>query len=123
MVIETILVVDDEEAISAYLQRKLAKQGYSVQVAEDGEMAWDLAVSTLPDIILMDVKLPKLTGAEVCKRLKADERTRRIPVLLLSAKAQPDEIQEGLDAGADDYLCKPMSFPDILERIKSYEGR
>lgn len=121
MAIGKILVVDDEEVISAYLQRKLANLGYSVNVAGDGEMALNMAIATMPDIILMDVKLPKLTGTEVCKRLKGDERAKKIHILLLSAKAQPDEIQEGFDAGADDYLCKPMSFPDILARIYSYE--
>jgi len=122
MGIETILVVDDEDAISSYLQRKLTKLGYRVSVADDGETALALAFSTLPDIILMDVKLPKLTGTEVCRQLKADERTRTIPVLLLSAKAQPAEIQEGIEAGADKYLCKPISFPDILAEIRSFEN-
>lgn len=119
MAIDKILVVDDEEVISAYLQRKLVKLGYSVDLAGDGEMALNLAIATMPDIILMDVKLPKLTGTEVCKRLKADEKAKGIRVILLSAKAQPEEIQEGFDAGADDYLCKPMSFPDILTRINN----
>jgi two-component system phosphate regulon response regulator PhoB len=122
MAMEKILVVDDEEAISSYLQRKLTKLGYSVCVAADGESAVALAFSTLPDIILMDVKLPKLTGTEACRKLKDDERTRAIPVLLLSAKAQPAEIQAGLDAGADKYLCKPMSFPDILAEIREFEN-
>jgi len=122
MAIETLLVVDDEEAISSYLQRKLTKLGYSVRVAEDGEKALELAFSMLPDLILMDVKLPKLTGTEVCRRLKADTRTGNIPVLLLSAKAQPAEIREGLEAGADRYLCKPISFPDLLAEIRAYES-
>lgn len=121
MGIGKILVVDDEEVISAYLQRKLVKLGYSVDLAGDGEMALNIAISTMPDIILMDVKLPKLTGTEVCKRLKSDERAKGIHILLLSAKTQPKEIQEGFDAGADDYLCKPIGFPDILARISNYK--
>lgn len=120
MAIAKILVVDDEETISSYLQRKLVKLGYEVRVAGDGEAARDLAFSTQPDLILMDVKLPKLTGTEVCRQLKADERTKDIPILLLSAKAQPAEIHEGLTAGADRYLCKPISFPDILSEIKAF---
>jgi len=122
MAIETILVVDDEDTISSYLQRKLTKIGYRVSVAEDGETALALAFSMQPDLILMDVKLPKLTGTEVCRQLKGDERTRTIPVLLLSAKAQPAEIQEGIEAGADKYLCKPISFPDILAEIREFEN-
>lgn len=122
MALETILVVDDETTISSYLQRKLTKLGYSVSVAEDGEKALELAFSVLPDIILMDVKLPKLTGTVVCRKLKEDQRTAAIPILLLSAKAQPAEIQEGLAAGADRYLCKPISFPDILSELRAFEN-
>ena len=123
MAIDKILVVDDEEAISSYLQRKFTKLGYSVCVADDGEKALTTAFSVLPDVVLLDMKLPRLNGAEVCRRLKADERTKNIRVLILSAKAQPAEIREGLDAGADEYLCKPLSFPDILSVIRSYENR
>jgi CheY-like chemotaxis protein len=116
----TILVVDDEATISTYLQKKLTKLGYEVSVAEDGEKALELAFSLRPDIILMDVKLPRMTGTEVCRRVKADQRTAAIPVLLLSAKAQPAEIREGLAAGADRYLCKPISFPDILVELRAF---
>jgi DNA-binding response OmpR family regulator len=118
---KTILIVDDEAPIHSYLQRKLTKLGYEVHVAEDGEQALEQAFAKLPGIILLDVKLPKLNGLEVCKRLKADERTGGIPVVMLSAKAQEEEIQEGLGAGADRYLCKPVGFPDILNEIRSFE--
>lgn len=121
MAIKSILVVDDEETISSYLQRKLTKLGYAVSVAEDGEKALELAFSQLPDLILMDVKMPKLAGTEVCRKLKSDQRTAAVPVLLLSAKAQPAEIQEGLEAGANRYLCKPISFPDILAELRAFE--
>ena len=87
------------------------------------EEALTHAFSQLPDIILLDVKLPKLNGIEVCKRLKSDDITKHIPILILSAKAQSDQIAEGLRAGADRYLCKPISFPDILKEIKIYEDR
>ena len=75
MEIKKILVVDDEESICSYLQRKLVKLGYTVYTAEDGEEAIEQAFSNLPDIILLDVKLPKLSGIEVCKKLKSDGRT------------------------------------------------
>ncbi|MCX5827242.1 MAG: response regulator [Deltaproteobacteria bacterium] len=123
MEIQKILVVDDDKPISSYLQRKFAKLGYTVYVAEDGEEAVKQAFSNRPDIILLDVKLPKMNGIEVCKQLKADETTKSIPVLMLSAKAQSFEINEGLEAGADKYLCKPMSFPDILGEIRAYERK
>jgi DNA-binding response OmpR family regulator len=121
MAVRSILIVDDERTIHSYLQRKLTKLGYTVYVAEDGETALEQAFKHLPDLILLDVKLPRLDGCQVCRRLKSDERTREIPVYVLSAKAQYREVQEGLEAGADKYLCKPMSFPDILKEIRSCE--
>lgn len=121
MQIKTILIVDDEQPIYSYLQKKLIKLGYHAITAEDGEEALERVYSDKPDIILLDVKLPKLSGIEVCKRLKADETTRNIPILMLSAKAQSIEIRDGLEAGADKYLCKPMGFPDILNEIKMFE--
>jgi two-component system response regulator MprA len=116
-----ILVVDDEKTIHSYLQRKLTKLGYTVFVAEDGEEALSTTFSSSPDIILLDVKIPKINGIEVCKRIKSNPRTKDIPVLILSAKAQSEEISEGLDAGASKYLTKPIGFPDILKEIQSYE--
>jgi DNA-binding response OmpR family regulator len=121
MEINKILVVDDEVTISSYLQKKFTKLGYKVGVANDGKDAIEQSISMLPDIILLDVKLPKLNGIEVCKRLKSDDRTRHIPIIMLSAKAQSFEIRQGLEAGADKYLCKPVSFPDILKEIQVFE--
>jgi DNA-binding response OmpR family regulator len=121
MKITKILIADDEKTIHFYLQRKLTKLGYTVLVAQDGEDALEKAFSNVPDIILLDVKMPKLSGLEVCRRIKSDERTKHILILMLSAKAQSAEIKEGLEAGADRYLCKPISFPDILREIRAYE--
>ena len=123
MEIKKILVVDDEEPIQAYLEKKLTKLGYTVFIAADGEAALSQAFNHLPHLILLDVKLPKLDGLAVLKRLKADSRTKEIPVLILSAKAQSKEIDEGLNAGADRYLCKPLGFPDILREIKAFEDK
>jgi DNA-binding response OmpR family regulator len=120
MPLKKILVVDDEHSILSYLQRKLTKLGYVVYVAEDGESAIERAFDCLPDLVLLDVKLPRLDGCEVSRRLRADQRTRATPIIMLSAKAQQKEIEEGLHAGADKYLCKPMSFPDILKAIQSF---
>ena len=121
MSIRKILVVDDEEAIYGYLQRKFGKLGFSVCIAEDGEEAISQAFFERPDIILLDVKLPKLDGIEVCKRLKSSDITKRIPIIILSAKAQSHEIAAGLEAGADRYLCKPIGFPDILKEIRAFD--
>ncbi len=121
MKIRNILVIDDEKTVHAYLQRKLTRLGYTVVVAEDGEEALEHAFSHIPDIILLDVKIPRLNGIEVCKKLKSDQRTQHIPIIMLSAKAQSGEIKEGLEAGADRYLCKPVGFPDIVREIRAYE--
>ena len=123
MKVRKILVVDDEKPIHSYLERKFSKLGYSVCIAEDGEEALSQVFSQFPDIILLDAKLPILNGIEVCKRLKSNDITKHIPILMLSAKAQSDQVAEGLKAGADKYLCKPISFPDILKEIALYEDR
>jgi DNA-binding response OmpR family regulator len=121
MKINKILVVDDEDNISSYLSRKLSKLGYEVFVASDGETAIDITFSRLPDIVLLDVKLPKMNGYEVCRKIKANQTTRLTPVIMLSAKTQGNEIQQGLDAGCDLYLTKPIGFPDILQHVRSFE--
>jgi len=123
MRIRKILVVDDEKAISAYLDKKLAQLGHIVFTAGDGEEALEQAFLHFPDIILLDVMMPKLNGIEVLKKLKSDERTKASPVILLSAKAQSNEITAGLEAGADRYLCKPIGFPDILKEIRAFEEK
>ncbi len=115
-----ILVADDEKSINSYLQKKLTKLRYTVFIAEDGEEALKQAFTHLPDIILLDVNLPKLSGIEVLKSLRADERTKSIPILILSARAQAKDIKAGLKAGANRYLCKPISFANILEEIRAY---
>lgn len=121
MKVNKLLIVDDERPISAYLNRKLSKLGYTVHIAEDGEAALTQAFAHRPDLILLDVKLPKRDGLSVCRQLKSDPRTAKIPVIILSAKAQSEEVQAGLAAGADKYLCKPLGFPDILNEIKRFD--
>lgn len=116
-----ILIADDDLPILSYMQRKFIKLGYDVYIADNGDEALKQGLSCLPDVILLDVKMPGMSGLEVCKKLKADNRTKNIPVLLLSAKAQSAEVNEGLAAGADRYLCKPMSFPDILKEIRAFD--
>lgn len=123
MKIKKILVADDEDLVRSYIEKKLAKLGYTVLSAKDGEEALEKVFSNVPDIILMDVKMPKLNGIEACKRIKSDEKTSHIPIIMLSAKAQSSEINEGIEAGADKYLCKPIGFPDIVREIQAFEER
>lgn len=119
MIKETILIVEDEKDIVKMLDYNLKKEGYKVIVADDGEDALDLAKSKSPDLILLDLMLPGLDGLEVCKELKNERKTRPIPVIMLTAKAQESDKVIGLELGADDYVTKPFSPRELIARIKA----
>ena len=112
----TILVVDDDPKIRSVLSRGLRFEGYTVQVAEDGPTALQIARTDPPDLVLLDVMLPGMDGLELCARLR---RGLSVPILMLTARdAVPDRIA-GLDSGADDYLVKPFDFDELLARIRA----
>ena len=114
-----ILVVDDVEANIEIVQVRLEANGYEVVTAVDGEDALEKAFKCDPDLILLDVMMPKLDGIAVVKRLKADHHLRFVPVILLTAKADTKDIVEGLDAGGDDYLTKPFEQAALIARVRS----
>jgi CheY-like chemotaxis protein len=114
-----ILVVDDEDYIRIHLKNLLERLGANVIEAGDGEMAVRKS-EELPNAILMDVKMPILNGIEATKKIRENSKTEKIPIIMLSAKAQEKEIKEGLDSGANDYLTKPSTFNQILEILKKY---
>jgi len=118
-----ILVVDDEAYIVHILEFSLSMQGFEVVTAFDGEEALEKARRELPDVIVLDVMMPKLDGYEACRRLRECESTRDIPVILLSAKGRSVDQKVGIDAGADDYIIKPFSPRKLVERISSYISR
>lgn len=112
----TILVVDDDPKIRSVLSRGLRFEGYTVQVAEDGTQALQIARIEPPDLVILDVMLPGMDGLEVCRRLRLGTQS---PILMLTARdAVPDRIA-GLDSGADDYLVKPFDFDELLARIRA----
>mgnify|MGYP001083275340 CR=1 FL=1 len=112
-----ILIAEDERDIREFLMVALQVSGFNVVEARNGEEAVALANSHKPDLILLDVRMPKVTGFEACETLKASPNTRDIPVVFLSAYANKDEIRQGLALGADEYLTKPIA-PDVLtERV------
>lgn len=114
-----ILVVDDEEHIRRILQFQLEKNGYRVMAAENGEIALQMVHREAPDLILLDLMMPKMDGFEVCKRLRSDFQTNQIPIIMLTAKSDlPDRIK-GLKGGANDYLVKPYSNEELLLRVKN----
>jgi CheY-like chemotaxis protein len=113
-----ILIAEDERDIRDLIAFTLRFAGHEVFAAANGEEAVELAPKVNPDLVLMDVRMPRMTGYEACRALKADPVLRHIPVMFLSAKGQESEIQQGLDAGAEEYLLKPFA-PDLLtDRVK-----
>lgn len=116
---QKILVVDDEDDILDLLRYNLKQQGFAVAVAHDGVEALDVARSEQPDLIILDIMMPKMDGIEVCRRLRQDAHLRTIPIIMLTAKTEEEEQVEGLDVGADIYLGKPVSVPILLSQTKA----
>lgn len=111
-----ILVVDDDPEIRRVLQRGLAYEGYTVELAADGQTALVLARQTPPDLVILDLRLPDLDGVEVCRRLRAGDD---VPILMLTARDGVSDKVAGLDAGADDYLVKPFVMDELLARVRA----
>jgi two-component system phosphate regulon response regulator PhoB len=115
----TILVVEDEPAIQELIAVNLSFAGHKVLRAFDAEQAQTLIRAELPDLILLDWMLPGASGITLAKQLRSDERTRQVPVIMLTAKGAENDKIEGLDAGADDYITKPFSPKELMARIKA----
>ena len=118
-----ILVVDDEIYIVHILDFSLGMEGYEVITALDGEQAIEQARKEKPDLIVLDIMMPKLDGYETCKALKSNDETKDIPVILLSAKGRNVDQKMGFDVGADDYITKPFSPRKLVERINQLLGQ
>lgn len=116
---ETILVVDDEPDILELIRFNLEREGYQVETVSSGEEALVAATKLEPDVVVLDLMLPGLDGIEVCRRLKRETKTERIPVLMLTAKAEDTDIVTGLEIGADDYITKPFSPKVLIARIRA----
>lgn len=112
-----ILVVDDEPHIVKMVEFKLRNQGYETISAVDGNQALEMVLTRKPDLILLDVMMPGLDGFQVLNKLKTQEETRELPVIMLTAKGQERDVVTGFDKGADDYIIKPFSFPELLARV------
>jgi two-component system response regulator MprA len=111
-----VLVVEDDTRIAAALRRALIYEGYQVEVAPDGPVALTRARERVPDLVILDVMLPRLDGMEVCKRLRA---AGDVPILMLTAKDGTADRVRGLDSGADDYLVKPFAYEELLARVRA----
>ena len=113
-----ILIAEDEPDIRELVAFMLRFAGYEVLAAANGEEAVQTASREIPDLILMDVRMPRMTGYDACRVMKANPDLRDVPVVFLSAKGQESEIQSGLEAGAEDYLLKPFSPDELTNRVR-----
>ncbi|MEQ6289821.1 phosphate regulon transcriptional regulator PhoB [Vogesella sp. GCM10023246] len=114
-----ILLVEDEPAIQELIAFNLVQAGHHVLRASTAEVALTLVKNALPDLVLLDWMLPGASGVEIARKLRADERTRQIPIIMLTARSDEQDKVQGLDAGADDYITKPFSPRELLARIKA----
>jgi two-component system, OmpR family, alkaline phosphatase synthesis response regulator PhoP len=113
-----ILVIEDNEDTRRFLQQVLSKE-YEVLLADNAVLGIDFARNQTPDLILLDIMLPHLSGLDACQLLKKDERTARIPIIFLSAKSKVSDITSGLSLGADDYIPKPFDYKELLARVQA----
>ncbi len=118
-----VLVADDDDDIRALVAFRLQRVGYDVVTAVDGADALSLAVERRPALALLDVSMPKLDGYEVTRRIRLDEATRAMPVILLTARAQEADVARGFETGADDYVKKPYSPQELAARVQAILGR
>ena len=117
-----ILLVEDHEEIWDFLSRRLKRRGYEVVVAQDGQEGLDKARSETPDLLLLDMNLPVVDGWTVAQTLKADEATKAIPIIALTAHAMSGDRDKALEAGCDDYHAKPVDFSQLVDQIEAALG-
>jgi two-component system, OmpR family, alkaline phosphatase synthesis response regulator PhoP len=120
---KTVLVVDDESNIRMALQFLMEEQGYAVRCAADGEEAVEEIKKSPPDVVLLDVKMPKRSGYEVCQAVRSDPNLDQVRILVLSALCQHVAIEKATAMGADGYLTKPFSTADVVEKVRSLAAR
>ncbi len=118
-----VLVVEDEDALATLLHYNLDKEGYRVGVAGDGEEALIMANERAPDLVILDWMLPKVSGIEVCRRLRGRAETRNVPIIMLTARGEESDRIRGLDTGADDYVVKPFSMVELTARVRAVMRR
>ena len=117
-----ILIVDDEADIIEILQFVLEANGYEIITAMDGEEGLKLARESHPDLIILDVMMPKINGYKICRLLKYDNKYKDIPVLMITARSQEEDKVIGEETGADEYITKPFNVDSVLEKVKKYLG-
>jgi CheY-like chemotaxis protein len=117
-----ILVVDDSATIHMMIRMVLGKDRYTLVTATDGREAVDKAHAERPDLIVMDVVMPHMTGFEACRELRRAEDTKEIPVILVTTRGEPASVQQGFESGCSDYVTKPINGLELLSKVQSYLG-
>ena len=114
-----VLIVEDEKALAEILEYNFKKEGYVVDTASDGEIALDKIIFKAPDLIILDWMLPKLSGIELCRKVRSTKKVKNIPIIMLTARGEEEDRLKGLEKGADDYVTKPFSINELLARAKA----
>ena len=114
-----VLIVEDEKALAEILEYNFKKEGYVVDTASDGEIALDKIIFKAPDLIILDWMLPKLSGIELCRKIRSNKKVKNIPIIMLTARGEEKDRLKGLEMGADDYVTKPFSINELLARAKA----
>lgn len=117
----TILIIEDDPTILRVVKDNCANKGHRVLTAKDGETGLDMALNARPDLILLDIMLPKINGYEICRAIRAEKL--ETPILMLTAKGQEEDIVRGLELGADDYITKPFSIRELMARVQAFLRR
>jgi two-component system phosphate regulon response regulator PhoB len=115
----TVMIVEDEASLVTMLRYNLEKEGYNVTEASDGEEAVTVADETPPDAVILDWMLPRMSGIEVCRQLRRKPETRTVPIIMLTARSEETDKVRGLNVGADDYMTKPFSMPELIARVRA----
>jgi DNA-binding response OmpR family regulator len=121
--VPVIVAADDDEDILRLIVFRFERSGYRVLVARDGAEALAVVREAVPDLAVLDVRMPKMDGYEVTRAIRADERTKDVPVILLTARVQDADVERGFEAGADDYVRKPFSPQELRSRVQAILGR
>ena len=116
---EKILIIEDEKDINELIQYNLEKEGYRVTAAYDGQGGLDAIKKEVPQLVILDLMLPEIDGLEVCRLIKQGDRTRHVPIIMLTAKSEESDLVVGLQLGADDYVTKPFSPKVLVARVKA----
>ena len=117
-----ILLVDDSQTVLLMHQLLLADRGYELITARDGQAAVETALAERPDIIFMDVLMPRVDGFAACQELRAHENTRHIPVIMVTTRGEPHNVQRGYESGCSDYITKPFNANELLDKLERYLG-